>query len=266
MDMDDGVPLWRPPPTPSVQPPTPTIQQQQISSMEAAKRVRLPDFWSGAPRQWFATAEAQFRTYGVTDSTHKFNLSVAALPEQVARHCSHLLEDPPQFFPYEELRHHLTAHHELTNYEKVEKLVNGEQLGGRKPSEMLAAMMESCPRGEEKSAFLAYFFLQRLPVEVRILLAEDDHSDLRQLAARADKLLAHNNTGSNSLIAAVKSSDQQSNNRGRRGNRGGRGAGGQRGNMAPGQVAQAAIGLCWYHWKFGDKAQKCDAPCSWEGN
>ena len=268
IDMDDGVPLWRPPPQ---QPTTPPVEPALPSSHEAAKRVRLPDFWSGAPRQWFATAEAQFRTYGVSDSTHRFNLVVAALPEQVARHCLHLLEHPPQFFPYEELRHTLTAHHELTNYEKVERLVSSESLGGRKPSEMLASMMEMCPRGEEKSAFLAYFFLQRLPVEVRILLAEDDQTDLRQLATRADRLVAHNNTRGPDLVAAMKPA-QQHNNTGRRGGRGrgrGGGSGGQHvtsSSMAPGQVAQMATGLCWYHWKFGEKAQKCDTLCTWEGN
>lgn len=275
IDMDDGVPLWQPPPP---QPATSTPMGATLpilpSSQEAARRVRLPDFWSGAPRQWFATAEAQFRTYGVSDSTHKFNLVVASLPEQAAKNCTHLLEHPPQFFPYEELRHHLTAHHDLTNYEKVERLVSSESLGGRKPSEMLAAMLELCPRGEEKSAFLAYFFLQRLPVEVRILLAEDDQTDLRQLAARADKLVAHNNTTGPNFVAAVKPAQQQHNsNAGRRGGRG-RGRGGNNSgghqpvgsNMAPGQVAQTAVGLCWYHWKFGDKAQKCDSPCTWEGN
>ena len=187
MDMDDGVPLWRPPV--AAQPATQDRMVQSepmqltVSSSEAARRVRLPEFWISAPKQWFNTAEARFRTYGVTDSVDKFNVAVAALPEQVARHASHILDTPPQLFPYEELRHHLTTHHELSNFEKVERIVSGEPLGARKPSEMLAAMMEFCPKGEERSSFLAFFFLQRLPTEMRVLLSEDDHTELRQLAA-----------------------------------------------------------------------------------
>ncbi len=32
-------------------------------------------------------------------------------------------------------------------------------LGSRKPSEMMAAMLETCPRGEEKTNLFAYIFL-----------------------------------------------------------------------------------------------------------
>ena len=271
LDLEDGVPLWQPPTHPTEPPASSTTQP--ASSADAARRVRLPAFWVGAPRQWFAAAEAQFRLYGVVDSADRFNLTVAALPEAVARHASHILEQPPLYFPYEEIRHHLTSHHELTNFEKVERIVATEPLGARKPSEMLSAMMEFCPRGEEKSVFMAYFFLQRLPAEVRVLLAEDDHTDLRTLAVRADKLMAHTSVGAGNVVAAVKQGKQQyqdsTNHRGGRGGRGGHKTDGrQKQNtvMAPGQVAQAAVGLCWYHWKFGDKAQKCDSPCNWEGN
>ena len=275
LDLEDGVPLWRPPahseqpqqPQQSQQPPVePPVHNLPVLSAEAARRVRLPAFWTGAPRQWFAAAEAQFRTYGVVDSVDRFNVAVAALPESVARHAAYILEEPPLYFPYEELRHHLTSHHELTDFEKVEKITTGEPLGARKPSEMLAAMMEFCPRGEEKSVFMSYFFLQRLPTEIRVLLAEDDHTDLRTLATRADKLMAHNTVGSG-MMAAVKPEQPH-----RRGGRG-RGKSGFKqdvhrpaASMTPGAVAQTAVGLCWYHWKFGEKAQKCDPTCTWEGN
>jgi len=288
IDMEDGVPLWQPPVAVEPPPPPPEELLQPavrpayelpadtwwpLTSLEASRRVRLPTFWVGAPRQWFAIAEAQFRTHGVVDSVDRFNLVVGVLPETVSTHALHLLENPPLYFPYEELRHHLTAHHELNNFEKVEKITTSEPLGARKPSEMLATMMQFCPRGEEKSVFLAYFFLQRLPTEIRLLLAEDDHTDLRTLATRADKLMAHHNVGSTSVLAAVK---QQGSNKNRRGGCGGRGGRDRNGPtaghqaaqtaMAPGEVAQTAVGLCWYHWKFGDKAEKCDPPCTWEGN
>jgi hypothetical protein len=98
--------------------------------------------------------------FNVTRSEDKFNLTVASLPESVTRQASHLIVDPPTFFPFEELRQHLTGHHEISLYEKVAKIVQTELFGGRKPSEDLASMMEYCPRGEESSVFLAYFFPQ----------------------------------------------------------------------------------------------------------
>jgi hypothetical protein len=35
---------------------------------------------------------------------------------------------------------------------------------------------------------------------------------------------------------------------------------------SPAALAQDSAGLCYYHWTYGDKATKCRAPCSWQGN
>jgi hypothetical protein len=65
-----------------------------------------------------------------------------------------------------------------------------EPLGGRKPSELLAAMLELCPRGHETSIFFTHLFLKRLPAELRIMLGEDDHQNPRDVAKKADSLWA----------------------------------------------------------------------------
>jgi hypothetical protein len=60
----------------------------------------------------------------------------------------------------------------------------------------MAAMLETCPRGEEKSNLFACIFLQRLPREICVLLANVDHKDPKALATRADELWAlHDNPG-----------------------------------------------------------------------
>ncbi len=71
-------------------------------------------------------------------------------------------------------------------------------LGSRKPSEMMAAMLETCPRGEEKTNLFACIFLQRLPREIRVLLARVDHKDPKELAKQADELLALHDTNGGS--------------------------------------------------------------------
>ena len=35
---------------------------------------------------------------------------------------------------------------------------------------------------------------------------------------------------------------------------------------APATLARDSVGLCFYHWSFGDQANNCTAPCSWQGN
>jgi hypothetical protein len=53
----------------------------------------------------------------------------------------------------------------LTDYQPAERLYLSPPIGNRKPSEMMAAMLEMCPRGEEKTNLFSCLFLQRLPRE-----------------------------------------------------------------------------------------------------
>jgi hypothetical protein len=143
-----------------------------------------------------------------------------------------------------------------------------EPLGGRRPSELLTTMLELCPKGEETSSFFCYFFLQRLPREIRVLLAEEDPSNMRAIADKADKLVALHNPQGHDMVAAaatdtgsdeeeaiataavkyrqrkkfVKKKQHNSKHAARddSADRGGK-----------------KTNLCFYHAKFGDKAHKC---------
>jgi hypothetical protein len=53
---------------------------------------------------------------------------------------------------------------------------------------MLRDLVQVCPYGEAQTRIFRYLFLQRLPTEIRIILAEDRDSTL---AARANQLRAH---------------------------------------------------------------------------
>jgi hypothetical protein len=84
---------------------------------------------------------------------------------------------------YNKLKEALIANNTLTPCQLVDWLVNMEQLFGRKASELLVAMQKSSPpKGEH--------FLQRLPREIRVLLAHEEKSDMPKLAEKADPLLA----------------------------------------------------------------------------
>ena len=165
----------------------------------AFRSVRLPPFWSESPTTWFAVVEAQFESENLQDSRRKFFCVVATLPLSVARNAQHLISNPPARRPYEQLREFLTAAHTLTNYERVQQIQALGPLGGRKPSELLNIMLELCPAGEWETEFFRANFLQRLPEKIRILLL-DDQEELRVVAARADRLIAHQGTG---VVAAV---------------------------------------------------------------
>jgi hypothetical protein len=137
---------------------------------------------------------------------------------------------------------------------------------------MLTTMLELCPRGEETSMF--FFFLQRLPWEIRVLLADENPGDLRAVADKADKLVAlHSPQLHDMAAAAVNESGSDATAAVKSGNRGGRKqfrrkkAAKQRERRDhSGDQGHKKSSLCFYHASFGDKANNCRAPCAWSEN
>jgi hypothetical protein len=213
----------------------------------------------------------------------KFDLVMGCLPRASLRQVLYVIEGPHATTPYSTLKQRLLSVHELTKFQRIEALFKMEALGGRKPSELLAQILELCPRGDEKNPFFIFLFLQRLPRELRVLLGEEALEEPRDLADKADKLWAlHSHQHrvvaaieieeEESPVAAVKQAAQYQRSRGgKRGGRGGRGRGGAaqgsqaavEPNQAPAALARMSTGLCHFHWTYGERAQKCEAPCNW---
>jgi hypothetical protein len=96
-------------------------------------------------------------------------------------------------------------------------------------TQYMVAMLEVCPRGEEKTDLFACLFLQRLPCELRVLLARADHKDPEALADHADELSAFHvapnvqlaalsmDSAGEAPIATVRAAGEGSRDRGGRG-------------------------------------------------
>jgi len=104
------------------------------------------------------------------------------LPEPSPREVAHLLASPSDTC-YDDLWTALLAAHQLTNFQKAEKVFSYEPLGNRGPSQLLSKMMELVRPGDEKTQLFSMLFLHCLPTSVRMLLTEDNHEDVRALAA-----------------------------------------------------------------------------------
>jgi hypothetical protein len=122
--------------------------------------VKLPGVWTEDPVSWFRLAEGQFALRNVTDPVAHYYHVLASLSQDAVRLVRHVLhEDTP--LSYNNLRTLLLASHSLSNYQKMERMMRLPPLGDRKPSVMLAEMLEFCPAGESSTAVFAYLFLQR---------------------------------------------------------------------------------------------------------
>jgi hypothetical protein len=132
-------------------------------------------------------AEAQFAIREITQPLDKYYLVMSALSETQVDMVSSVLREEPDQESYGQLKAALVASHTMSDYQKVDKLMAMERLGGCKLTELLAAMQKLQPPRDE--AFFAWAFMQRLPREVRVLLAQDD-THMRRLAEKADTLMA----------------------------------------------------------------------------
>jgi hypothetical protein len=246
--------------------------------------VKLPPFWPHSPALWFSQAESLFMCRGLTDQVQRYYHVVLVLPHESLRLVADIVEVPPAEEPYITLKQRLIASHQLTGFQRAEKLLQMPLLGARKPSDLMAAMLEVCPCGEEKTEIFACLFLQRLPREIRVLLSEVDHKDPKVLASQADRLWGlHESPAAVMPVLAEQPFLEDSINAVRtdRGSRGGRGGRGRRSRGGGGAgasglrqpvesdaslAARLASGLCLKHWRYGEQAHSCISPCSWQGN
>jgi hypothetical protein len=258
------------------------------SAQQPSRDIKLPTFWTTRPRAWFTYIESRFRLRGIADEQIQFDHVLSALPEDMVGQILDLVEAAPEATPYTFLKARILETHQLSDYENFDMLVKMEPLGNHKPSQLLAAMMEFCPAGMEKTLPFHYYFTQRLPAALRTQWGEVDHGDPRALATRADRLWTMNLPSGSMIaaiepaepaVAAVRGSSRGQNGRGRGG--GQRGRTGHRGPPAPSSanpgtaatstaadptpsaLAHFSSGLCFFHWNFADRAQKCQPPCSW---
>lgn len=246
----------------------------------AATSIKLPPFWPADPEVWFAQVEAQFTTKGITTQKTRFDYVVSSLSPEFAMEVRDLLLKPPTTDPYDTLKAQLIKRTAASEQRKLQQLISGEELGDRKPTQLLRRMQQllgdKLGTSADANSFLRELFLQRLPANVRMVLASTDSSmDLDKLADMADKVMEVA-TPTVATVSVPHSSDSEvkqlreevarladlvaslttrpprrrSSSRSRRA-------------PSPAATNRPQESLCWYHAKFGEAAQKCKEPCSW---
>ena len=259
-------------------PPAPVPPAAPVPAM-AAVSVKLPPFWPADPAVWFAQVEAQFTTRGITSQKTRFDHVISSLSPEFAMEVRDLLK-PPAAHPYDTLKTELIKRTAASKQIKLQQLISGEELGDRKPTQLLRRMQQllgdELGTADDANSFLRELFLQRLPANVRMVLASADGSmDLHKLADTADKVMevAMPTVAALSDARPDASEIKQLRNEVARladlvsslTTRSRRCSPSQpRRPHSPAPPNSPPPGsLCWYHAKFGQAAQKCREPCSW---
>ena len=253
------------------------------STPVSAVSIKLPPFWSGDPRLWFAQVEAQFQTRKISAQKTKFDYVVASLSPVVATEVHDLIISPPSDDPYDNLRQALIERTSQSERCRLQHLLSNQQeLGDLKPTRLLRRLqlLLGDTAREADGPLFRELFLQRLPSSVRVALASlDTDLTLQQLAERADHMVEAAASPSTTTVSGVSTSEQslqaaitqlkaevcdlksqvqrvstakqwkESPMRQKRGT-----------------LATEPPTLCWYHYRFGDSARKCKPPCAQAGN
>lgn len=266
-----------------------SVDSTPESTMAAA--VSLPTFWPNRTELWFATAVARFDLAHpkIINEVTKFNHVLTVLSPEIADEVADLITNPDKREPYTKLKTAIIERTSLSESQKLKQLLAGQELGMRKPSQLLRHMRslvhKSC---NIKDEVLKELFLQQMPVDIRQILLSVTAVSLENLAEVADRIIE--NTPNVAAVstkrdtttphAAAQASDAitvltnkldevmkrlndlERNHTYRRDRR--RSSSRSRSrthSKTPNTEANNTDCICWYHRKFGDKATKCTTPC-----
>ncbi|XP_030846942.1 uncharacterized protein LOC115926400 [Strongylocentrotus purpuratus] len=259
--------------------------------------LKLPPYWPGDPALWFAQVEAQFLTRAITRQETKFAHVISSLQPEVAQEVRDFIIAPPAKDRYDKLKSELVKRTGVSEQKRIHQLLNAEELGDRKPTQLLRRMRQLLGESTLEEGILKQLFLQRLPNNVRIILASSSDSvSIEQLAELADRILEISSPFSLSAVECTPASttvsssppqvsaevqqlsrqvtqltaqvqaltsslqeDRRSRSQHRDASHPPRRPSRSK---SPRRQQHHQGAECWYHWTYGDRARKCVSPCS----
>lgn len=266
---------------------TPSKEKNATGFSELYKvGVKVPPFWPDRPALWFAQLEGQFALSGITTDTTKFYYATSQLEHQYAIEVADLIEHPPKDNKYQTLKTELIRRLSKPREEEVKQFLNNQEMGNRKPSQFLRDLQHLAgPNVPEE--FIRTTWYNRLPQNIQPIIASHTDMAIDKLAELADKIVAisaptphvyeakatnpqdHYLAAMEGMarqiseltkqVATLTAHQSRSNSRSRPFNR-------QRSNSRSRTRwnDNQNNGVCYYHRKFGAKANKCLTPCQFK--
>lgn len=242
--------------------------------------MKVPPFWSNNPALWFKQVESQFIISGISADSTKFHTIVGSLDSSTLAEVSDLILNPPESNMYESLKKSLQERFMDSEEKRLKKLLRDMEIGDRKPSALLREMM-CLASGKVSDELLKSLWMQRLPKQMQAILSVSNEA-LNSLAVMADKIAdtaeswdinaitsQHESTSSSHFqnlemkIEALTKQIESLSSRSRDSSRSRRDRSRSRSYTSGKSNSRH---LCWYHYKFGDRATKCVQPCSFSTN
>ncbi|GFX07175.1 transposon Tf2-9 polyprotein [Trichonephila clavipes] len=239
--------------------------------------VKIPPFNFNDPRLWFCTCERTFAlgvSKAITDTFTKFNYIVSNLPPKAAAIVKDLIITPDETDPYGAIKAQLIQRTGELSQQEIRKLLTGEDLGDRKPSELLRTMNRRAASHNVPKELMLEVFLQQLPTAVQTILASITPITVEKAAEVADRILevstptvslstnATASSSENHILQEIERLHKRIDDLTMKERR----TPERRNSYRPRNrsFSRSRESCCWYHKKFQERAKKCIPPCSYK--
>ncbi|XP_077298066.1 uncharacterized protein LOC143919564 [Arctopsyche grandis] len=279
-------------------------QEQPQPLEAARIALRPPAVFKENISLWIGIAEAHFDSANITRDCTKYGCLVTALDYDTLSFVSDIVTGPNAANKYQKLKEALLERLGDSLERRTARLLTGFEPGDKKPSHLLRQMQELAGPQQKDSQIVKTLWTQRLPKHAQAILKSIPDPTLQQLALTADQLmevyhnievnsvnqqtLPHPKTTPDPLLLEMtnhvksqqrllidlarevhqlklRNPSQQQNptyNRSRSQNRTMNTHSGGRSHTRGQSTTKGE--LCYFHHKFGNLAQKCQAPCKYQ--
>ncbi len=106
-------------------------RRAESSSFSSAGPGQVGSVLAASTPLWFAQAECTFAVKRVVAQFDRYCHVVAALPHESIRLIADIVKGEPSEMPYDDIKQRLVTSHQLSDFQKAERLFQMPALGGR---------------------------------------------------------------------------------------------------------------------------------------
>ncbi|XP_043468540.1 uncharacterized protein LOC122512566 [Leptopilina heterotoma] len=252
--------------------------------------VKVPIFMPEDPELWFLLLESSFDAAGITQDATKFGHALSALDPRYSVEIRDVLLKPKAERTFELLKKELISRMGTSQEQNTRRLLENEPLGDRKPTQFLRHL-RNLAGSNFPDDVLQTLWLGRLPKHMQAMLAAhrdlplDKRAEIADSVAEAYGSLCNVAETRTAVSAATTSSTTGTSfearfasleqslalvlqkfaslevNQVSRGRDRSHSRSQFRSRSHSRNRHQRSSDMCWYHWKFGKDAKKCEKPC-----
>ncbi|VDD77890.1 unnamed protein product [Mesocestoides corti] len=157
----------------SAVPHQPTLNMDDVADHPSRTDVLGCDFCTTIPKftehpsLWFRHLEVYFHLNKITSQTSKYHRVLPALPRHVRLAVLELIEEIPQYRPYDVLKNAIITRMNEIYETRARRLLPDVELGNKLPSEMLAYMRRAVRGSQIGDMELRLVWTKCMPEEIR---------------------------------------------------------------------------------------------------